>query len=224
MILPFPPSFVRLALLISFFPHTYSLCLVNDFSFVLLQHRLISSTFWIIMDEQELRPSSPPFPCCVRPWSLRQIPTFNCQQWLHLCLISQPELSSTPAHLLPSIPTSMPASILYPSPAFTNPEFQQQRQGGSSSGFPFWQTPPTCQLPFRHQSLRFTSPQLPRNSTPLRINLRVSRARFAGRPRGRTNTRNWGWQGWWQPWPLSTYIHHDASHPRLFQIFLRMPL
>ena len=59
-------------------------------------------------------------------------------------------------------------------------------------GFLFDKSHQQGQLPFRQQSLRFAPPQLPPNSTPLRINLRVSRARFAGCPRGRTNTWNWG--------------------------------
>jgi hypothetical protein len=45
MILPFFASFVRLSFL--FLPRTCSLCLANVFSFVLLQHLLISPTFGI---------------------------------------------------------------------------------------------------------------------------------------------------------------------------------
>ena len=43
-----------------FSPHTCSLCLVNIFSFILLQYLPISSTFGNITDKQKLRPAPPP--------------------------------------------------------------------------------------------------------------------------------------------------------------------
>jgi len=81
-------------------------------------------------------------------------------------------------------------------------------------------------LLLRHQPLRFASPLLPRNPGPSSINLRVSRARFAGRPRGMTNMRNRGRRSTLVLKVATTmtpfHLHHDASHPpQLFQIFLR---
>jgi len=49
-------------------------------------------------------------------------------------------------------------------------------------------------LLLRRQPFCFASPLLPRSPALLNINLRVSRARFAGRPQGMMNTRNWGWR------------------------------
>jgi len=143
MILSFFP-FVRVPLLISFSLCTCSLCLVNlshSFFYSISSSPPLLGLSW--MNRNSGHPP-PPCPCCARPWSLRQMSTFNRQQRLRLCLICQPELSSTPARTVPSIPTLMLASMSWPSLAFVNHQFQQQRhQGGSSSSFPFRRTQST---------------------------------------------------------------------------------
>ena len=79
------PSFVRLSLLNFFFlpSHLFSLPF-QYFLILLLQHLLISSTLGIITDEQKLRPPPSSFPCCAQPRSLRWMPKFALQQWVHL--------------------------------------------------------------------------------------------------------------------------------------------
>ena len=98
--------FDLLSYLIFFPPHTCSLCLLNVFSFIVLQRLFISSTFGIIMDEQKL--GLPPTFSLLRPTTtFQQMSRFNSQQRLHLCLICQP----LHAHTALSIPTLMPASM-----------------------------------------------------------------------------------------------------------------
>jgi hypothetical protein len=155
---PFSSFFVRLSVsLILLSPsHLSSLSYQCFLILLLLQHFLFSSIFGIIMDEQKLRPPPLPFPSCARPRSLLRMARFSPQQRVHLCHICQPELPSTRAPTVPSIPTSMPASMSYPGSVLVKREFQYQRQqGGSSPSFRFrqFQSTESASAEFAHASL-----------------------------------------------------------------------
>ena len=137
MILPFCP-FCSTCSLNLFSPHTW----IVLFAFSVFAHSFFYSisSFRPLLGLSWMNRNSGyrPHPFLTAPVTFRQISGFNRQQRFHLCLICQSELLSTPAHTVPSIPTSMPASMSLPSSALVNHGFQQQReQGGSSSSFHF---------------------------------------------------------------------------------------
>ena len=186
-----PGSFILVMILLFL---TCSLRLVTVFSFILLQHLLVSSTFGIIIDEQELRPQPPPSPFCARPWSLRQMSRFNRQGFNKGSVYASSANPNYRLHPLTSYLQFHPNASVHVLPLWTMSSGSDGSKAALRLRFLFDKPNQRSPLPLRHHPPRFAFPLLARSSALLKINLLVTRTRFAGHPRGMTNTRNRGWQ------------------------------